>query len=467
MRRIAYCSPINPVHSGISDYSEELLPYLGQYADVTVYIDHGLTPSNTTLTEHMRVRSLKQLIADHQQQPFDAILYHMGNSPAHFQIWDVAQQLPGVVVMHDLVLHHFMLQYHAVHRRDIKAYQQLAETHYGAAGVEVAERMLQGVFDDGVFSMPLCQPVLASAQLLISHSHYVANAVATLRPTLARAVVPMGVPVLPVIDPAPLRAQLNLGDDPFIIASFGHVNPYKRVDQVLRTVRTLRRAGINAHYIIVGSISPNFALDTLVRRTGTQDAVHVTGYASAEDFALYVALADVCINLRHPTAGETSASLLRLLAAAKPTLITASGSFLEIPRDAAVHIPLDQSEGAMLTASTFLLHQHTAVRQTLGQNARAFVEHGHTMADSARVYMQTLATHFGWETPDVVRPPLWNVVPTLPNAISKIPTKLVANTAHAHTIPVATTRHDAIVPRASQRMAHIIKELWDGRHTNG
>lgn len=464
MRRIAYCSPINPVHSGISDYSEELLPYLGQYADISVYIDNGLTPTNTAIAQHMNVRSLNQLIADNQHQPYDAILYHMGNSPAHFQIWDVAQQLPGVVVMHDLVLHHFMLQYHAVHHRHIKAYQQLAQTHYGDAGQAIAERMLQGIFDDSVFDMPLCQPVLESAQLLISHSHYVANAVATLHPSLARTVVPMGVPVLPVIDPTPLRAQLNFGADPFIIASFGHVNPYKRVDQVLRTVRTLRRAGINAHYIIVGSVSPNFALDTLVRRTGTHDAVHVTGYASAEDFALYVALADVCINLRHPTAGETSASLLRLLAAAKATLITASGSFLEIPRDAAVHIPLDQSEGAMLTASTFLLHQHAEVRHTLGHNARAFVEQGHTLADSATAYMHALADFFGWEKPVMVRPPLWNVVPPLPTQLSKLPTKLDTRQTR-HTAPSIRTHHDALLPQASQRIAQLTKELW-GKRTN-
>ncbi len=35
--------------------------------------------------------------------------------------------------------------------------------------------------------------------------------------------------------------------------------------------------------------------------------------------------------LRHPTAGETSASLLRLLGAGRPTLVTATGSFAELP----------------------------------------------------------------------------------------------------------------------------------------
>jgi glycosyltransferase involved in cell wall biosynthesis len=308
MRRIAYCSPINPVPSGISDYSEDLLPYLAQYADITLYHDSGVTPSNPQLAAHLTVRTINNLPADQQQHPYDAILYHMGNSTAHCQIWDVAQQLPGVVVLHDLVLHHFMLQYYATHRHDTPAYQQLVAQHYGAAGERVATRMLRGVFDDAVFAMPLCQPILANATALISHSQYVVDAVRPLAPHLTTSVVPMGVPLLPEIDVAHLRAQLNLGDDTFIMASFGHVNPYKRTDQVLRALRTLRRAGINAHYVIVGSISPSVSLDTLVRRTGTGGAVHVTGYVSANEFNAYVALADVCINLRHPTAGETSAN---------------------------------------------------------------------------------------------------------------------------------------------------------------
>jgi hypothetical protein len=79
---------------------------------------------------------------------------------------------------------------------------------------------------------------------------------------------------------------------------------------------------------------------------------------AADVFNAYVDVADVCIDLRHPTAGETSASLLRLLAAGKPTFITASGSFLEIPRDVAVHVPLDAHEVDFLAAALFLCYQH-------------------------------------------------------------------------------------------------------------
>ena len=47
MKRIAYCSPVNPVPSGISDYSEELLPYLAQYADITLFAERDVAPNDT------------------------------------------------------------------------------------------------------------------------------------------------------------------------------------------------------------------------------------------------------------------------------------------------------------------------------------------------------------------------------------------------------------------------------------
>lgn len=463
MRRIAYCSPINPVHSGISDYSEELLPYLGQYVDITLYIDDGVVPANPQIAAHLPIRPLSTLAHDHEQRPFDAVLYHMGNSPAHFGIYDAAQRTPGVVVLHDFVLHHFMLQYHAVHRRDIEGYRALVAHHYGDAGTTIADRMLQGIFDDAVFDMPLCQPVLDGAQLLISHSQYVVDHSQHLAPQLPAAVVPMGVPVLAQTDAAPIRAQLDFGPNPFLIASFGHVNPYKRVEQVLRMLRTLRRAGINAHYVIVGSVSPNFALDALVRRTGTADCVHVTGYVSSQDFGAYVTAADMCINLRHPTAGETSASLLRLLAAGKPTAISASGSFLEIPRDCAMHIPLDATEADLLSACAFLIQQRPDFAAQIGAQARALVERSHTLRHSAERYMQVLATHYGWEAPIIQRAVLWDVVPvTDQHGLTALP-KPVINSQH---IPAAfrevAAMHTKTTPWAESSLRAKIAALFAG-----
>ena len=61
--RVAYFSPLNPQRSGISDYSEELLPYLGRYLDITLFVERGLTPAEPRLAQHLDVRSLDQLPA--------------------------------------------------------------------------------------------------------------------------------------------------------------------------------------------------------------------------------------------------------------------------------------------------------------------------------------------------------------------------------------------------------------------
>lgn len=456
MRRIAYCSPINPVASGISDYSEELLPYLGQYVDITVYHDSSITPINTQLRTHMRVRAINQLLADHQHQPYDAVIYHMGNSAAHSELYTVAQQLPGIVVLHDLVLHHFMLQYYANTIKDLAAYHRLVAHYYGQAGSDVAARMVRGVFDDAVFEMPLCQPVLACATAVISHSEYVANAVRTLAPQLPIHVVPMGVPVLPTRDVTALRQHLDLGDDAFIMASFGHVNPYKRTDQILRALRTLRRAGVNAHHIVVGSISPSVPHERMILRTNTHDAVHITGYVSAAEFNAYVDVADVCINLRHPTAGETSASLLRLLAAGKPTFITASGSFLEIPRHAAIHVPLDAYEVDFLAAGLFLCYQHREFAAQVGHNARTVVQAQHTLAQSAAAYMQVLTLLYSWEPPHITRDVCWDVYAA---ADTPLPTLRPQRIALGSRAPVQTHQHVAL-PGAGARLQALARHLF-------
>ena len=49
-----------PAPSGISDYSEELLPYLGRYAEITLYLDDRLRPGNPLLAQHLEVRPISR-----------------------------------------------------------------------------------------------------------------------------------------------------------------------------------------------------------------------------------------------------------------------------------------------------------------------------------------------------------------------------------------------------------------------
>jgi glycosyltransferase involved in cell wall biosynthesis len=409
MRRIAYCSPINPVESGISDYSEELLPYLGQYFDLTVIVDEGVQPVNRQLSAHLPVERIGRLARLHRRQPFDAIIYHMGNSPAHSSFWESLQTLPGVVVLHDYVLHHLML-WHAVNRRkDIRPYREEMARRYGAAGADVARQMERGQLSDQVFELPLSEGVIERASGLIAHSRYVVDKARSLRRDLRAAVVPMGVPQVAAPDRQQARLALGLAPDAPIWASFGHINPYKRIEQSLRAFARFRAEYPAARYILVGSVSPNYDLPALVRRLGLDAAVIITGYVDGAEFGRYVAAADLCFNGRSPSAGETSASLLRLLGAGRAVLVSDIATFSELPPAVVAHVPVGVDEEATILAYAQRLWSDPALRAAMERNARDYVAAEHTLAGAAAGYASFLADLYGWEPPPASRPPLWSV----------------------------------------------------------
>ncbi len=420
--RIAYCSPVNPAPSGISDYSEELLPYLGQYAEVVLFVEDGLRPANRRLTQHLEVLPLRRLPRELRRRRYDALVYHMGNSPAHGAIWDAARRLPGVVVLHDFVLHHFMLWYAASRLRDVQSYVRAMEARYGAPGAHMAQLMIRSRFTDAAFDFPCCEPVIESAHGLIAHSRYVVERATALRPDLPVAVVPMGVPLPDTLPRSEARARLGLPTGAVALASFGHINAWKRVEPTLRALAALRAKGHDARYLLVGSVSPNYDLAGLIARSGLGDAVTVTGYVPRADFELYVAAADICINLRYPTGGETSASLLRLLGAGRPTLVSAVGAFAELPPGVAAQVDPGPAEGDQILAYCRLLLARSDLAAAMGAQARAYVAAEHTLERAAAGYARFLARLYGWPVVRKLRAkPLWPLhseedEPTIPAA---------------------------------------------------
>jgi glycosyltransferase involved in cell wall biosynthesis len=307
------------------------------------------------------------------------------------------QRVPGVVVLHEFVLHHFMLQYYANTLGDIELYRSEAGRRYGPEGERIANLMLHGRFTAAAFDLPFCEDVLACAKGLIAHSNYVIERVAAIRPDLPAALVPMGVPLPTPLSRAEARTRRGIPADVHLLASFGHINPYKRIDATLRAVRALLPDFPQLRYLLVGSISPSYDLHAAIARAGLQDVVSVTGYVDRAAFEEYVAAADICINLRHPTAGETSASLLRLLGAARPTLVTATGSFTELPLGTAAQVDPDASEQDLIQAYCRLLLGNPALGEQIGLAAQAFVAQDHTLEGAAQGYMRFLSECYGWE----------------------------------------------------------------------
>lgn len=402
--RIAYFSPLNPVPSGISDYSEDLLPYLASYADIDLFIDEGYRPANPDIVAHFPIYPYRRYPRLLRRRKYDVTLYHVGNSPAHDYILNTLARYPGVVVLHDYVLHHLML-WRSFRYDDGRTYRD-AMLRYGEAGRRLAQRMMRGQLAEEAFHYPLCEEVIAAAQAVIVHSDYVAGRVREVRPDVPLAVVPMGVPIPPLPAREEARRRLELPEEALVLASFGHINPYKRLEPALRAYRRLRETHPEAFFLLVGSLSPHFDLAGLLRRLDLGETVRVTGFVEMGAFLGYLSASDICLNLRYPSAGETSASLLRILGAGLPTLVSRTAAFAELPPEVAIQVDVGEQEEEEIFAFLSYLADHPDFRRALGENARRYVAAHHTLEGAAAGYARFLAQLCGQEVVKV-RPPLF------------------------------------------------------------
>ena len=118
--RVAYFSPMPPEASGIADYSALLVPALREHVDVDVVKRGTKRPPRGT----------------------DLAVYHIGNNPeAHGWILDALRRTPGLVVLHDFVLHHLVAGV-TIGRRDGHGYLDAMEREHGVVGRLLAHGVL-------------------------------------------------------------------------------------------------------------------------------------------------------------------------------------------------------------------------------------------------------------------------------------------------------------------------------------
>ncbi len=397
--KIAFLTPLSPVGSGISYYSEDLLPVLARALQIDLFVD-AYTPTHTAALQAAGVtvrqgRSLEKALRD---GGYATTIYQLGNSPAHAYMYPWALQQPGIAVLHDTVLHHLRL-WMAINggRAQRRSYADELRDLYGPAGEALAREVLRGKTPTTIFDYPLIEPILERSQAVIVHNAASAARIRELRPATTVHVVPMGVPLptLPARDQA--RQRLNLAEDAFVVLSLGHVNPYKRLDVVLRAFRRLVEVCPHARLVIAGSEAPGLgaALARQIGYLGLGERVQRLGFVEPATVADLLAAADCCVNLRYPSAGETSASLLRIMGAGLPVLVSNAGSFRELPTGSVAVVPVGQIEEPLLAEYLIELARNEPLRASLGAAAHDFVASAHSLERAAEGYLTTLGTVIG------------------------------------------------------------------------
>ncbi len=406
--RIAWVSPLPPASSGIADYSAALVPRLAAEHDLELFYDGGGAPA-AALAERWISRPVAELPVHAAR--FDLLVYQIGNSaPHHAESYRLALELPGVVVLHEYMLHH-LVRGLTLAKGDAAGYREEMRYAAGRSGEMAARRLLDTHYPVDTWNFPLFERLVDRSRAVIVHNEFARQRVLASRPLARVGTMPMPVETGLLEPPTPaeqreIRARLGLAPDAFVVASFGFVTPHKRLEVALPAFARLRASHPAAEFAIVGECSPHYDFAAALARFGDR-GVRVVGRADEAAFDDWMRACDVAVNLRHPTGGETSASFIRLLAFGRPTIVNQVGAFAEVPEGACLQLPLDGFEESTLTTYLGALADRAPLRAAIGAQARAFAVARHSASAAAEACARLLAQAAAGVPPsDVAVPPL-------------------------------------------------------------
>jgi glycosyltransferase involved in cell wall biosynthesis len=369
---IAHFSPLPPQRSGIAVYCAELLPRLAAEMRVDAYVD-APAANDSTLARSLDIRSIADFLASPDlRKRYHVCLYHMGNHPAyHEPIYSALLRYPGVTVLHELDLHAFYLT-----RSGPAVYVREMGYACGLDGARRARLVSAGKLDTSNDLPPLFNRIADVSLGLIVHTEYARQRILAESPRARVAYIPLAAS-LPSSSAPTGKPGLFEAFPPgvIVLASFGYVAPSKRIEVVLRALAQLRNEMSNVRYILVGEQVPGCNFGPLIEELGLTDIVHLTGFVDDAAFQVYLNTIDIGINLRTgPTGGEMSATLVRLLASSRPTIVSDVGGFAALPDKCVVKLRQDTSEVEQLVAALRYLAANPHGRAAYGEAARQYVQ---------------------------------------------------------------------------------------------
>ncbi len=339
-----------PTKSGIADYSAVLVEHLNEIASVDVFTQRPAVFEPTS---------------------YDALLYQLGNNPHHEFVYEMALEYPGTVVMHESNLHHLLASL-TIRRDDWDSYLLECEHDGGPQALAFAQRVRKLEVGPDYEGVPMLRRILEHSKAAIVHSIAVESDLrkAGFGGPIAR--IPHGA-WLPEPDRMTFRHKLGLDESTPLIGVFGFLKPYKRIAESLRAFRRLVRLRDDVKMILVGEAHADFPLAELIRSLGLSEHVRMLGFTPLEDFAGYISAVDIVLNLRFPTVGESSGTLLRSLGLGQPVLVSNVGSFAEFPDSICLKVPIDSREEDTIFEYLNLLVSRPELGREIGARARDWV----------------------------------------------------------------------------------------------
>jgi glycosyltransferase involved in cell wall biosynthesis len=390
--RIAWFTPLSPVRSGIARYSEEILPALADQFEIDP-VDESRA---------------HDFVWRHFRHPYDLIVYQLGNAACHAYMWPYLVRYPGLDVLHDAQLHQSRAASLLTPLRRADEYRAEFVVNHPDADPGIAELVIQGLGGDLLHFWPFTRLVVERARMVAVHAEPIAERLREITAGTPIEAIPMGVPPHRSnrAAAAAIRARFGIPADAVVFTALGRVTPEKRIAQAIRALSALARdtPDVDVRLMLVGECAPYYDALEDARARGVADRVTVTGYAGDEELSDYIEAADVCVCLRWPTNGETSASWLRCLSAGRSTVITDLAHTALVPSlDPRTWAPVTDAAAKPIAVSVDILDEDHSLalamrrlsrdpllRRTLGASAHEYWGAHHTIDHMADAYRRVL-----------------------------------------------------------------------------
>jgi glycosyltransferase involved in cell wall biosynthesis len=340
--RIALVGPTPPTPSGIADYNARLIPALAERCEVDVF-----TTSDGRTHEHPNLRwfPMRALRDTCTPWSYDAVVYTVGNSDHHHQLYNLAEEFPGIVWMHDVRLPGLYLTYaeatfakpetqdEFLRSRLLQQYRRRTPKH-----LEAEPRRTPAHYND--LGIGLVQELAQRARGVVVSSALAGRLLELdLQPdarTPPSWVLPLAVP-----EPWGDGSGRAPAERP-VLVSLGMVSPLKGAEQLVAALASLRSSGCDATLVFVGPVDDGYR-DHLARQAealGVADHVEITGHVSEAEYRGWLARATAAVQLRVSTNGESSAAVTDALAAGLP-VVTNVHAATELPPGTVALVPSD------------------------------------------------------------------------------------------------------------------------------
>jgi glycosyltransferase involved in cell wall biosynthesis len=432
---LAWFSPIPPVRTGIAGRGAELVAALrGRGHTIHVYVD---PPSLSRATETARasarhvastetehVYSAHDFLWRQRRSPYDLTIYQFGNSSHHDYAWAYALHHPGLVVLHDTHLHHARAAF-LLREKRVGEYRAEFRWNHPGINADVAELAIAG-FDSALYyDYPMVRSLVESSRLVAVHGEgaraELIERLSDPSTELPDRIVSIRMGEGETLTPdrerearRTVRARYGITEDALVFGCFGGITPEKRIPQVLAAMRAIVPHAPSAWLLLAGARAAYYEVAAAVRAHGLEDRVTLTGYLESDaDLTDHIAACDVSLNLRWPTARETSGPWLRALAAGRPTVITDLLHMRDVPsldprtwtmnRPVCVAIDILDEDHSLRLAMRRLATD-AALRERLGHAGREWWEREHTVEAMVDDYERVMREATARPAPDVALP---------------------------------------------------------------